>query len=113
MVLKCHRSINKKSGFCIYGTEDIYTSLLEARTAHILLPCKQSIAGLWCPGRTVSRIIMHREFFTNPQGSEALHNILKCEHYDKTKDINTLAKVHKRNDFTFFTKQDKVKLREV
>lgn len=56
---------------------------------------------------------MHRKFFTNPQGSGALHNILKCEHYDETKDINSLAKVRKGSDFTFFTKQDKVKLREV
>lgn len=58
--------------------------------------CKQSAAGLWCSSRTNSKLIMRHEFFTNPRGGEGrqtLHNILKCEHCDKTKNINTFTKV--------------------
>lgn len=37
--------------------------------------CKQSAAGLCCPSRTVGKIIMHGEVFTNPRGSEASKNV--------------------------------------
>lgn len=57
-----------------------------------------TVCKLWRPSRTVGKIIMHGEFFSNPRGSEASQN---GEHRGKTKDINTLTKACKRDDVTF------------
>lgn len=60
--------------------------------------CKQSAAGLWCPSRqnNYARWILYQ-----PSGK---WSFLKCEHCGKTKDINTLTKVCKRDEYFTFLK---------